>query len=642
MAERKPTPAADRRATPAKREHVYCEDGRIVGKVVVLPQPDGTKKVWQESLWYEDSGWHHWVPGGFGHVLYNLSEVLEAAKAGDHIHITEGEKDADTLIELGLVATTNPCGAKAWPDVLSKQLVGAGGITLYLDRDADGWDRGRRIVASFEKVSPDTPLDSKQSKLDEPKADVTDHLDAGFKLDQLESVDIEGDEAPTASGEYEFVTKEEAEGIRESFFGDDEDDDDEEEPQQTGLHLPGPKPWPVLDEAAFHGPLGQLAKRLLPETESDPAALLIDTVVSFGNAVGPGPCFFVERTRHTPKIWMLQVGETARSKKGTTHNNTSYIFRQIDADWYSREAEGVASGEGIITKMATEGVDKRLLLVESEFSHILSVARREGSVVSQILRKAWDKDTLEIMRSKNPLYVSGTHISIIGHITIDDLRENLTKTEIANGFANRFLFCCCRRSKLLATGGNLSDEVIAELGDSLVAALRAAEDVGEMWWTPEGELLWKELYEGPLDIQYGGLVGALTARGPAQCLRLSLIYALADGSAQVDVEHVKAAYAVWKYCEDSAAYIYPTSTGNPIADRILEKLYEQQAEKRARGEDRPASLTRKQVNRLFHSNKTSEELDQAIAVLVGLGVAEEFEGESTGGRPPKGIRLLST
>ena len=43
-------------------------------------------------------------------VLYQLPQVLEAVKAGKTIYIVEGEKDANNLAALGLVATTEPYG----------------------------------------------------------------------------------------------------------------------------------------------------------------------------------------------------------------------------------------------------------------------------------------------------------------------------------------------------------------------------------------------------------------------------------------------------------------------------------------------------------------------------------------------------
>ena len=39
---------------------------------------------------------------------------------------------------------------------------------------------------------------------------------------------------------------------------------------------------------------------------------------------------------------------------------------------------------------------------------------------------------------------SKAFISIVGHITIDELRDSLDHTSMANGYANRFLFACVR------------------------------------------------------------------------------------------------------------------------------------------------------------------------------------------------------
>ena len=64
-----------------------------------------------------------------------------------------------------------------------------------------------------------------------------------------------------------------------------------------GLHLlrilqslsPGPPPeqWPEpLDEAAFHGLAGEFVRMVEPHTEADPNALLVQVLVSYGNAIG--------------------------------------------------------------------------------------------------------------------------------------------------------------------------------------------------------------------------------------------------------------------------------------------------------------------------------------------------------------------
>jgi hypothetical protein len=100
--------------------------------------------------------------------------------------------------------------------------------------------------------------------------------------------------------------------------------------------------------------------------------------------------------------------------------------------------------------------DKRLLIVEQELSSTLKVMSREGNILSAIIRQAWDGQDLRNLTKNNPLRATNTHISIIGHITITELKKYLSATEMANGFGNRFLFPLVRRSKSLPEGGNIS------------------------------------------------------------------------------------------------------------------------------------------------------------------------------------------
>jgi hypothetical protein len=55
--------------------------------------------------------------------------------------------------------------------------------------------------------------------------------------------------------------------------------------------------WPVLDSAALHGLAGNVVNTILPHTESDPVGLLLQFLVSFGNAVGRQPFYFIEGAR---------------------------------------------------------------------------------------------------------------------------------------------------------------------------------------------------------------------------------------------------------------------------------------------------------------------------------------------------------
>src|ERR1700744_3899115 len=54
---------------------------------------------------------------------------------------------------------------------------------------------------------------------------------------------------------------------------------------------------PVLGEAALYGVAGSAARALAPHTEAHPAAILLQLLVAFGNAAGPGPHCLVDATR---------------------------------------------------------------------------------------------------------------------------------------------------------------------------------------------------------------------------------------------------------------------------------------------------------------------------------------------------------
>jgi hypothetical protein len=147
-----------------------------------------------------------------------------------------------------------------------------------------------------------------------------------------------------------------------------------------------------------------------------------------------------------------------------------------------RTASGLSSGEGLIYAVRNSVskwnakekieevidpsvVDKRLMVTEAEFAGALSVMERHGNNLSPVIRNAWDGLRLQTLTKNSPLKADRAHISVVAHITDTELRARFTRTDMANGFANRFLFFCVRRSKLLAHGGNLDEAKLNELGE---------------------------------------------------------------------------------------------------------------------------------------------------------------------------------
>ena len=95
-------------------------------------------------------------------------------------------------------------------------------------------------------------------------------------------------------------------------------------------------------------------------------------------------------------------------------------------------------------------------------------------------------------------------------------------------------------------------------------------------------------------------------------MRLALIYAFLDQSSVIRVEHLRAALALWQYCEDSAAYIFGDAVGNTVADDILSAL-----------RDRRGGLSRTAIGDLFSRNKSKDEIESCALNSDSAGFGRE-------------------
>ena len=111
--------------------------------------------------------------------------------------------------------------------------------------------------------------------------------------------------------------------------------------------LPPPKGWPTLDQDALIGLPGDVVRVIEPYTEADPVAILINTLVGFGNLVGAKPHFLVEFDQHPPRLNAVLVGETSKGRKGTSWSTPKKMLVEADPDWTDRITSGLSSGEGL-------------------------------------------------------------------------------------------------------------------------------------------------------------------------------------------------------------------------------------------------------------------------------------------------------
>jgi hypothetical protein len=406
---------------------------------------------------------------------------------------------------------------------------------------------------------------------------------------------------------------------------------------------PAEQPWPApLAEAAFHGIAGRIVRAIEPQSEADPVALLFQLLTGIGNVLGAGSWVRVEDDLHPPRLFVVQVGKTSKARKGTSWGRVRGVLLETVPEWAKdRIASGLSSGEGLIYEVrdpvthtetdkktgATHEVvtdhgvtDKRLLVVESELAKALRAMERQGNTLSAVLRDAWDHGNLRTLVKNSPNRVTGAHVSLVGHITEDELRRYLDRTEAANGFANRLLFVCVQRSKLLPRGGGKLDWT--DVGRHVRETLGAAANMGEVLRTAGAWQIWEDRYP-TLSADRPGLLGAILGRAEAQVLRLALIYALLDRQKFIDEPHMRAALACWDYAEASARFVFGDSLGDPLADEILRALRE-----------RSEGMTRSEIRDLFARNQSSDQIGRALAVLTrGNFAVRNLEATGSRGRP---------
>lgn len=407
----------------------------------------------------------------------------------------------------------------------------------------------------------------------------------------------------------------------------------EEVEQRVDEALTEPPQWPAIRPEAFHGVAGEVVRGIEPQTEADPVGLLVDVLISAGNAIGATPHAVADGARHPARLNAVVVGNTSRGRKGTGRANSNRVMERVDSDWAKeRVVSGLSSGEGLIAELAdpvtddtgkviSGSKDHRLMVVEPEFARVLKVANREGSILSATIRQAYDSGDLRVMTRKDPLRATNAHVSIQGQITLEELHRNLNAVETANGFANRFLFVLVRRSQLLPSGGTLIDADFDRFARLIRTPVVNARRTGLVKRSPDAEVLWAEMYRELAEEELTGLLGAVTARAEANLLRLSLIYALLDQSSTIEVQHLTAARAVWDYAAQSAAYIFGTSSGDEVVDKLLAGLNEAGA----------SGLTASEQQALFGRHKDRNQLERARLHLDRTGQAKTVK-EATGGR----------
>ena len=155
--------------SPTADEYIYrTADKKMHMRVVRTAAKQFPTYHWENGAWV--IGWPKTV------VPYKLPELLEAP-GNRGVLICEGEKDCDTAVRHGFIATTSPGGAGKWRDELSQYFKGRPEVCIVEDNDPPGARHTASIIKALTGVVPNIGV----LRFPELKSggDLTDYFDAG-------------------------------------------------------------------------------------------------------------------------------------------------------------------------------------------------------------------------------------------------------------------------------------------------------------------------------------------------------------------------------------------------------------------------------------------------------------------------------
>jgi len=409
--------------------------------------------------------------------------------------------------------------------------------------------------------------------------------------------------------------------------------------------------WPTMNERVYRGIAGDLVRLATRKTEVDPVAVLMTFIVRFGVEVGEGVFMQVGDSRQRLRLASVLVGNSGKSRKGTSAKpvEKAFNFADITAPSFlcvtsARTSEGpFSSGEGIIyavrdavtrwnlkdqvEEVVDPGVeDKRLFVLDEEFSGVLANTKREGNTLSQIIRRAWDNGNFDPLTKNSKIRATCAQVGWVSHITLNELNAKLGITEGFNGFANRILWACVRRNGAEAFPEPMPENELQAIQLRLLEVLAVTKEGCEMKLSDEARAAWGNKYYAKLSQDRPGLVGCVTNRGEAQTLRLAMAYALLDGETTISLDHLEAGLAVWEYCEQSAKYIFHGRMEDSTTQTILDAL-------------KQGPMTGTEIHGLFENNANGDKLKNALHELMASNQVTRETEKKTKGAPTNRYRF---
>ncbi len=396
-----------------------------------------------------------------------------------------------------------------------------------------------------------------------------------------------------------------------------------------------PTPIAPIDGEHFFGLLGDFVRAVEPFTEADPLGILVCLLGGVGNALGRNVHHRIGR-RHGTNLFVMLIGTSGNDRKGTCWDVAETLLTLANPAWADSCLEnGLGSGQGLIDRIRDAqgddaGVpDKRLMVVEEEFAKPMRLMRSESSILSANLRAAYDGKPLAVLnRGENRYGCREPHASIVGMITPEELLEQLKgRSEMHNGFLNRFLLIGVKRTRYLPCGADYG-KVCRDYADRLREAVERAAALREPLGVAEDAAAFWDAEYRRLEAERPGNYGKATARLSVHALKVALVYAALEGSPSIRLSHLRAALSLIAHADRTAFDLFGTASAvAPCEEPPHAKLL-------TLARTRSDGIIKTDAFRLFSNKRKASEIDADFALLTENGFGR-WEGTRWFARKPE-------
>ena len=390
--------------------------------------------------------------------------------------------------------------------------------------------------------------------------------------------------------------------------------------------IPPPEPSPDM----FYGIVGKVAATAAEKTEVNPVAAATSFLSFLGANVGRDTFLHIANTYHHPRLFTMHIGRSGRGRKGDSQQITLRIRQQIESLDKKLLGQlhtgGLSSREGLASLIQdaqgdkTGVEDKRLWVIESEFSNVLHQTKRDGNTLSSSLRDAWDGGDIKPAVKSGRTWVSAPHVGIHANITPSELKALLTSREMNNGFANRFLFVWSESETEVAFPQATPEHIIDTLARETMEVLYFAkgkypdtQNTQEMSLSAAAKDYYETIYPTVRRALASEFITGLLERRAPYLLRLAMLFALTDKTRVIESHHLKAALAWVNYAVHSVRYIFQDqakSGGEEEVRRNAEKIV-------AFLDNYPNGCTGTAIaNDCFKKHLTTDKIQKALGYLL--------------------------